>query len=74
MPLFYRVAASGASPPRRLWKGKVNAYRAQAAFLVTYDRRHLLARAAPIKTRFGLIVATPEEILRATLGGAESAQ
>jgi predicted nucleic acid-binding protein len=50
------------------------AVRARAAFLASYDRRHLLAQAAPIKKRFGLIAATPEEILRAVRGSAEPAQ
>ncbi len=36
---------------------------AQARYLATYDRKHLLAQAAPIRAAFGITVATPEEIL-----------
>ena len=33
-----------------------------AAYLATYDRKHLLARASLIEARFGVVVATPETI------------
>lgn len=36
-----------------------------AEFLATYDRKHLLARAALIEARFGIVVATPETIYTA---------
>lgn len=40
---------------------------AQAQYLATYDRRHLLAKREQIRQLFGLEVATPEAILT-TLG------
>ena len=39
------------------------AIHARAAFLATYDRKHLLAQATLIQARFGIIVATPEAVL-----------
>lgn len=38
---------------------------AQATYLTTYDRKHLLQEKDQINRRFGLIVATPDEVLRA---------
>jgi len=38
---------------------------AKASFLATYDRKHLLAKSAEIGERFGITVATPDEILTA---------
>ncbi len=38
---------------------------ADADFLATFDRRHLLVRADLIRDRFGVTVATPAEILKA---------
>lgn len=37
---------------------------AQAAYLASYDRKHLLAQAAVIHDRYGITVATPGTILR----------
>jgi predicted nucleic acid-binding protein len=37
---------------------------ADADFLATFDRRHLLVRADLIRDRFGVTVATPAEILK----------
>jgi predicted nucleic acid-binding protein len=34
-----------------------------AAFLATYDRRHLLSQASTIENLFGVRVATPDEVL-----------
>lgn len=39
------------------------AYSASADFLATYDRRDLLSKRQEIRTAFGLVVATPQEIL-----------
>lgn len=39
---------------------------AQTGYLATYDRRHLLQLKAQIDTAFGVIVATPEEVLVGT--------
>lgn len=36
---------------------------AQAEYLATYDRKHLLAKKAEIHETFGIIVATPDEII-----------
>ena len=36
---------------------------ARAEYLATYDRKHLLAKKAEIGEAFGIIVATPDEIL-----------
>jgi hypothetical protein len=36
---------------------------AGSRFLATYDRRHLIAHAALIEERFGVVVDTPERIL-----------
>ncbi len=36
---------------------------AQAEYLATYDRKHLLVKKTEIKGTFGIIVATPDEIL-----------
>jgi predicted nucleic acid-binding protein len=36
---------------------------AEALALATYDRKHLLAHAAVIQDRFGIIVETPEAVL-----------
>lgn len=41
------------------------AYSAGADFLATYDRRDLLSKRHEIRTAFGLVVATPQEILAA---------
>jgi predicted nucleic acid-binding protein len=38
---------------------------AQAVYLATYDQKHLLSQRDAIRTAFGLVVATPEEILSA---------
>jgi len=43
------------------------AIHAEAKFLATYDRKHLLAQATLIQNRFGIIVATPEAVL-STIG------
>lgn len=37
---------------------------AGATFLVSYDRRHLLAQAAAIRERYGIVATTPDEVLR----------
>ena len=37
---------------------------AQAQFLATYDRKHLLSKRQAILAAFGITVATPDEILR----------
>jgi predicted nucleic acid-binding protein len=37
----------------------------RARYLVSYDRRHLLRKAADIRQAFGLEVVTPEEVLLA---------
>jgi len=39
---------------------------ARATWLVTYDRRHLLRQKDPIRTMFGITVATPDEVLAAS--------
>lgn len=36
---------------------------AQAAWLASYDRRHLLALRPEIESEFGVVIATPDEIL-----------
>lgn len=36
---------------------------ARAAYIATYDRKHLLRRRDEIEARFGLVVATPEEVV-----------
>jgi predicted nucleic acid-binding protein len=41
------------------------AVRARARYLATYDRRHLLAHAGHIEATFGIVVATPDDILTA---------
>jgi predicted nucleic acid-binding protein len=46
------------------------AVRARAAFLATYDRRHLRAQATIIQQRFDLVVTTPDVVLRSILGDA----
>jgi len=38
---------------------------ARAEYLATYDRKHLLAKKAEIGESFGIIVATPDEIIAA---------
>ncbi|MHB8645293.1 MAG: PIN domain-containing protein [Thermomicrobiales bacterium] len=38
---------------------------AQAEYLATYDRKHLLAKRAEIAETFGIVVATPDEIIAA---------
>ena len=38
---------------------------AQATYLATYDRKHLLQKKEEIKAHYGLIVATPDEVLAA---------
>jgi len=38
---------------------------AQAEYLATYDRKHLLAKRAEIGEAFGITVATPDEIIAA---------
>ena len=40
---------------------------AQAKYLATYDRKHLLAKKAEIQETFSIVVATPDEII-AVLG------
>jgi predicted nucleic acid-binding protein len=42
------------------------AIEAQAQYLATYDRRHLLGHRGTIQAQFGLVVATPDEILART--------
>ncbi|MGI8856853.1 MAG: hypothetical protein ACR2JW_13970 [Thermomicrobiales bacterium] len=39
---------------------------AQADYLATYDRRHLLAKRAEIEQSYGIVTTTPDEILRET--------
>ncbi|MBI2305301.1 MAG: PIN domain-containing protein [Chloroflexi bacterium] len=39
------------------------AIRARAEYLATYDRKHLLSPKEAIKMRFGIIAATPDDIL-----------
>lgn len=39
---------------------------AKADYLVTYDRRHLLAKRAEIEEAYGIVTTTPDEILRET--------
>jgi predicted nucleic acid-binding protein len=41
---------------------------AQADYLVSYDRRHILAHRTLIQKRFNLAVATPDEVLRTFSG------
>lgn len=41
------------------------AVHAKADYLASYDRKHLLAQAALIQARYGIVVTTPEAILRA---------
>lgn len=36
---------------------------AEATYLATYDRKHLLVKKAEIESKFSVIVATPDEIL-----------
>ena len=48
------------------------ALRARARYLATYDRRHLLSRKVEIAAAFGIVVATPDEILTAVQQGGES--
>ncbi len=38
---------------------------AQAEYLATYDRKHLLAKKAEIGEAFGIIVVTPDEVIAA---------
>lgn len=38
---------------------------AQAKYLATYDRKHLLAKKAEIQETFSIVVATPDEIIAA---------
>ncbi len=39
---------------------------AGATYLASYDRRHLLAKRAEIEQAYGIVTATPDEILRET--------
>jgi len=39
---------------------------AKADYLASYDRRHLLAKRAEIERAYGIVTATPDEILRGT--------
>ena len=39
------------------------ALHAEARFLATYDRKHLLSQASLIQARFGIFVGTPQAIL-----------
>jgi len=39
---------------------------ANADYLATYDRRHLLAKRAEIEQSYGMVTTTPDEILRET--------
>ena len=48
------------------------AVRARARYLATYDRRHLLSRRAEIEAAFGIVVATPDDILTAVQRGGET--
>ena len=41
------------------------AIEAQAAYLASYDREHLLSQRDVIRAAFGLTVATPDDILKA---------
>jgi predicted nucleic acid-binding protein len=41
------------------------AVHAKAAYLASYDRKHLLAQAALIQARYGIVVATPDAVLQA---------
>lgn len=41
------------------------AVHAKASYLSSYDRKHLLAQAALIQARYGVVVATPDAILKA---------
>jgi len=40
---------------------------ANADYLATYDRRHLLAKRAEIEQAYGMVTTTPDEILRETV-------
>ncbi|MCL5960603.1 MAG: PIN domain-containing protein [Chloroflexi bacterium] len=40
------------------------ALKAGAQYLATYDQRHLLSQKEAVKADFGIIVATPDEILK----------
>ncbi len=40
---------------------------ANADYLATYDRRHLLAKRAEIEQAYGMLAMTPDEILRETV-------
>lgn len=42
------------------------AMEAEAIYLATYDQQHLLRRAETIRAAFGIMVATPADILRLT--------
>lgn len=58
--LVRQVAADIALKDAPIVAGAVHA---AAAFLATYDRKHLLAQAAVIQDRFGITVGTPEVVL-----------
>jgi predicted nucleic acid-binding protein len=60
--LVRQVAADIALKDAPIVAGAVHA---EAKFLVTYDRKHLLALAALIQDRFGITVDTPEAVLAA---------
>ena len=62
--LVRQVAADIALKDAPIVAGAVHA---EAMFLATYDRKHLLAKAALIQDRFGIAVGTPEAVL-ATIG------
>jgi len=41
------------------------AAQAEADYLVTFDRKHLIAKAPEIEAEFGIVVTTPSEVLAA---------
>jgi predicted nucleic acid-binding protein len=59
-PLVRQIAADIALKDAPIVAGAIHA---EAKFLATYDRKHLLAQAALIQERFGITVETPEAIL-----------
>jgi hypothetical protein len=57
-----QVAADVALKDAPIVAGTIHA---EATFLATYDRKHLLAQAVLIPNRFGITVGTPEAVLAA---------
>ena len=60
--LVRQVAAQIALKDAPIVAGAIHA---EATFLDTYDRKHLLAQAVLIQDRFGITVETPEAVLAA---------